>query len=459
MRLPPHDLAAEQAVLGALMLDAGALDRIEFLAEGDFYRRDHRLIFRAVTELARGNQPCDAVTLADWFDLNGLGEMIGNSAYLLELADTTPGTANIQAYAEIVQEHSRLRQLIDVGTVLAEGAFGRASESRELVTSAADRLAALQQATQRGGLVPAVTPMRAYWAEVTARMQGGDQLLGLATPWNALNDRLGGFEPGTVIIIGARPSMGKSVFGLQLAGHCATHGKNVAVFTPEMTAKRCMARLVSCVGQIPFSFVRNPDSEPHHEECWPRMTSAMGVLNEASLQLDDTRGINIDQLMARARRAHKQRKLDLIVLDHMHDMALNPRAEQRHEYGRIVQGAKVLAGEMDIPVVVLAQLNRTVTGRANKRPTMSDLRESGEIEQKADVILFLHREEYYDKDTHLKGVVEVIPAKGRDLDISETIYLYNRFDQMRLDNYDGMPPEPPAAPVSQSGWGKTRSKP
>lgn len=454
LRVPPQAIDAEQAVLGGLMLATSALMQIrDWLHEDDFYRKDHRLIYRAICELDDRKKPCDAVTLSDWFEDTGLRELIGGAGYLIELAHTTPSAANIVAYAEIVAEKSKLRQAISIGTALMTAAWERGADSAEVVAIANERLAKMQQASQRGGLRPAKAALKAYFAEAMERYQGGSQLLGLPTPWSELNDALGGLEPATVYVVGARPNMGKSVLALQVAATAAKLGYGTAVYSLEATAKRCMARLVACFGRLSFRFARQPDSDPSHEEYWPRMTNGVALLSEIPLFIDDTPGLTIEQFMARTRRAHKQRPLGLVVLDHMHTMRLDPKKEEHVELGRIVQEAKVLAHELNVPVVLMAQLNRAVTGRADKRPQMSDLRGSGVIEQEADVILFLHREDYYNRDTHLAGIVEVIVAKGRDIETGKTIYLHNRYDEMRLDNYDGIPPEP-LAPAAASGWSK-----
>jgi replicative DNA helicase len=459
LRVPPHSIEAEQAVLGGLMLVTSALVQIrDWLHEDDFYRKDHRLIYRAICELDDRKQPCDAIMLAGWFDDNGLGEMVGGTSYLIELANATPSAANIVAYAEIVGEKSKLRKAIDIGSKLAEDAWARGAQSAEVAALAVDELAQLQQSAQRTGLLPAKAGLKAYWADAMARVEGDNRLLGLPMPWPEANDVIGGLEPATVYVVAGRPNMGKSVWANQVAGFNALAGRNTALFSLEATVKRCMARAVACLGQVPFRFARQPDSDARNEEYWPRITNAFALLTEAPLLIDDTPGISIEQFLARCRRAHKQNPLKLAILDHMHTMALDPRAEQRNEYGRIVRGAKKLAHELNIPVVLMGQLSRKNTDRKDKRPQMSDLRESGEIEQEADVILFLHREDYYDANTHMAGIVELIVAKGRDIETGKTIYLQNRFDQMRLDPYDGMPPEPPA-PAASSGWGgkKTRS--
>ena len=458
VRVPPHSIDAEQAVLGGLMLATDALTQIsDWLEEGDFYRKDHRLIYRAICELDERKQPCDAITLADWFEANGLTELVGGAGYLIELANATPSAANIVAYAEIVVEKSRLRKLIDFGSSLAEKAWQRGADSAEVVALGSDRLAAMQQRSSRTGLQGVRGALQEYWKDAAVALEGGSKLLGIATPWNSLNEAIGGLEPATVYVVAARPNMGKSAFAYQLLGHVAMKEGRAAGFTLESTAKRGMTRMIASFGHLPFSFARQPDTDPRHEEYWPRMTNAIAMLTDAPILIDDTPGISIEQFEARVRRAHKQMPLKMAFLDHIHTMALDKNQEQRHEYGRIVRRAKAIAHDLNIPIVLFAQLSRKLEERKDKRPMMSDIRESGELEQEADVILFLYRDDYYDKNSSRAGIVEVIIGKGRDIETGKTIYLHNRFDQMRLENYDGMPPEP-IAQAPTSGWGAKKNR-
>ena len=442
--LLPHDLLAEQAVLGGLMLSPESLTKVsDWLMEGDFSRRDHQLIFRAISELHRRGAPCDAVTLGDWFEANDLAQIIGRSSYLIELANATPSAANIVAYAEIVVEKSRLRAVIAVAHGIMETAAARGAESQQIIGSAAHELVQMQASKLRGALEPVRGAMKRMLTELMARYQRGPGLLGQPWPWQGLNDCTKGLRDGVLYVVGARPSMGKSIFGLQAAVFTALRGNNAAFFSVEMSEQECMARAVACVAEIPHDWVENPAKEDEGSEgFWVRLTDATQRIIDSPLQMDETPAITIDQMMARARRAHMQKPLRLVVVDHMHDMGIDTRREVRHEYGRIAQGAKTLAKELMCPVILLAQLNRAVAGRVDKRPTMTDLRESGEIEQKADVILFLHREDYYDRNTHLQDVVEVIPAKGRNIRAGNPIALQNVFSEMRMKDWEGGIPVP-----------------
>lgn len=433
MRSLPQAIDAEQAVLGALMLDAGSLAKIsDWLEEGDFYRRDHQAIYRAVSHLASEGKPCDPVTMMDWFDNNGLAEIVDGGAYIIELANNTSSAANIVAYAEIVREKSKLRTAIETGTQMMESAWKPGSQAGMVVAEAMHSLSQLS-VERRGGLEPVKPALQKLLKQMAERFANGDKdkMIGLPTPWHDINELTRGLRDGNLYIIGARPSMGKSIMSGQLAAFTAVRGDRVAWFSVEMTSEECMSRAVAAIGEVPHQFVEYPaQDDPEQDVYWPRITRANELLMDADLIIDDTPSISIRQLKARARRAHLQKPIRLIVIDHMHDMKIDPK-QARFDYGEIAQGAKDLAKEFRCPVILVAQLNRNLTNRANPRPVLSDLRESGEIEQKADVVLFVH----CDPDT--PEAVEIIPAKGRNLKIDGPIYLQKHYDKMRMDDWQG----------------------
>lgn len=444
LRVPPQSGEAEQAVLGGLMLAPAALAKIaDWLTVEDFYRRDHGLIYRAILELAEKDQPFDAVTLGEWFEAQGLIEQVQGGAYLVELASTTPSAANIVAYAEIVRDKSVLRQCIEVGTDLVNAGFqpsGR--DSVEIIANAAHALTALRGDPKAGGLVSAATGLNDWFDDLQARYENGSKLTGLPYPWAEVNNLTHGLQPGELTIIAARPSMGKSVMGLNLALCNAMRGTNVALFSLEMTARQVNRRNIASLGNVPHDWLLAPDRE--REEMWSRVTAAVREIRGASLLVDESAGLNIGQIVARARRAHMQKRVELIVLDHMHDVALPGKREARFETGEIAAAGKMLAKEFDCPAVWLAQLNRGLESRPNKRPVMADLRESGEIEQKADVIWFLYREDYYrrnEPDYTPQHDVELILGKGRDLEAGAPILLREDFKHMRLSDWEGERPD------------------
>jgi replicative DNA helicase len=440
LRIPPHAIDAEQAVLGMLMLVPESLAKVsDWLAEDDFYRKDHRLIYRAIVGLIGRGDPVDPVTLADWFAAGGIEDLAGGLRYLVELADSTASAANIVAHAEIIVEKSRLRAAIATGTQLVEAAWERGADSRLVIANASHDLAKVQTQTMRGALEPAKGALQRMYASAMERMRRGPGLIGEPWPWIDLNRCTNGLRDGTLYIVGARPSMGKSVMGLQVAVFTALRGQRTAFFSVEMGAEECMGRAVACVGNIPHAWVEHPDQNVENEDYWPRYSETIGLIDQSGLLIDETPVLSVRQMLARARRAHMQKPLRLIVVDHMHDMEIDPK-NARFDYGVITQAGKTMAKEFRCPVILLAQLNRSAANRSDKRPTMTDLRESGEIEQKADVILFLHREDYYEP-SKAPGVVEVIPAKGRNIKTGETIYLGNQFDRMRLIDWEGDLPE------------------
>lgn len=447
LRVPPQDVDAERAVLGGLMLVPEALAKIaDWLNEGDFYLREHRAMFRAITHLLTHKSPVDAVTIGDWITSNGLTDAI-DPTYPAQLANDTPSAANIVAYAEIVAEKSRLRAAIGAGESLADAAWRRGADSGQVIAESIYRLSQMQSSKLRGGLEPVRGAMQRMQTTLMERYQQGPGLIGMPWPWSALNDATKGLRDGVLYVVGGRPSMGKSVFGLQAALYTALAGNRTAFFSVEMSAEECMSRAVACVGEIPHDWVESPARQDDDAEVyWSRLANATQRIIEAPMVMDETPGLTVDQLMARARRAHMQKPLRLIVVDHMHDMTLDPKRETRLEYGRIAQAGKTLAKEFHCPVILLAQLSRALVNRTDKRPTLNDLRESGEIEQKADVVLLLHREDYYDKNTHMGGVVEVIPAKGRNIRVGNAILLKNCFGAMRMDDWTDAWPEAPERP-------------
>lgn len=449
----PSATDAEQAVLGGLMLDPSSMSKISgWLTEDDFYERSHRLIFRAITKLSTSGTPLDAVTLGEWLDGQGVAGLVGGVAYVLEITNATPSAANIVAYAEIVKEKANLRRAAEVGSKLVTASQGR-GKSGDIIAVGMQELANLKGARLKSDLQEVKALYGPWLADLQRRYELGDAVTGLPTPWEGINNATHGLQPGELTVIAARPNMGKSVMGLQLAVYIALMGRRTLFFSLEMTNQQVMRRAISCSGQIPHDWLLAPHGE---DEWWPRMTNASAALVNAPLLIDDSPGLSIEQITARAQRANLQRPVELLVVDHLHEMQVNgDRAS--HDIGRNVQGLKALGKEFGCPVVVLAQLNRGMAGRNDKRPTMTDLRASGEIEQKADVILFLHREDYYERDTHLQEVVEVEIGKGRDIRSGTRIHLHNRYDQMRLDNWEGaIPAEPIKSSSSNRGFNYSR---
>ncbi len=417
LRVPPHSIEAEQAVLGGLMLSPESWDRIsDRIVEEDFYRRDHRLIFRAIGDLSSKSMPYDAVTLGDWFDAKGLADTVGGSSYVIELANTTPSAANIVAYADIVREKSVLRQLIDAGTEIAGDAFqpeGRSS--REVLEVAEQKVFKIAEAGARGrqGWVPMRTAVKEAFQILHHRFENKGQVTGLSTGFTDLDALTTGLQPSDLIILAARPSMGKTALAMNLAETAALRGKKaVAVFSMEMSSSQLAFRLISSLGRINQQNLRTGDLE---EEEWPRVTSAITMLSDAKIFIDDTPALSPGDLRSKARRLKREHDVGLIVIDYLQLMQVPGSKENRAtEISEISRSLKALAKELNVPVVALSQLNRSLETRVDKRPMMSDLRESGAIEQDADLIMFIYRDDYYNKDSPDRGLAEIIISKQRN---------------------------------------------
>ncbi len=417
---PPHSIPSEQAVLGGLMLAPGALDNVaDRLGEDDFYRKDHRLIWRAINELANKGMPCDAVTLGDWFESNGLVEMVGGAGYLIELANSTPSAANIAAYAEIVREKSVLRQLIDAGTSITEDGYRPEGKSvHEVLESAERRVFRIAESGARGkkDSVSMREAVDAMFAELVARYDDPAALLGLSTGFTDLDELTSGLQPSDLIIVAARPSMGKTAFALNIAETAALGSKKaVAVFSMEMSAAQLMTRMVSGLARIDGQRLQRPRLLA--EEEWARLPRAIEIAREAPIAIVEAPSLSPAELRSRARRLHREHGgLGLIVIDYLQLMHVPGRKNENRntEIAEISRSLKGLAKELNVPVIALSQLNRSLEQRADKRPMMSDLRESGAIEQDADVIMFIYRDEYYNKESQDKGIAEIIIGKQRN---------------------------------------------
>jgi len=431
LRVPPHSTEAEQSVLGGLMLAPERLTDIAgWLSESDFYRRDHALIYRAICELAETNQPCDAVTMGEWFEAQGIAELVGGSSYILELANNTPSAANIVAYADIVREKSALRTIIDVTTETAGAAFvARGQTSKDLAAEAVQRLMQVSGSTRLRGARSMADIGKSWFAGLQQRMQQGG-IPGIPTPWGALNAATGGLQRDQLIILAGRPGSGKTAAEMcaVTAAALAPNAKgNHLVFSLEMSAEQLYSRAACALTGVNSRFMREPDEAD--DVAWSKISTAVAQLRDARIIVDDTPGITIDQLKLRARREHMRSPLAAIWIDHLHIMGRPGKTKESTEYGDITRELKGLAKSLGIPVNLLCQLSRKVEERANKRPIMSDLRESGAIEQDADVILFLYRDDYYVQQgiprNGYQDVVEIIISKGRDIETGTVYALWN----------------------------------
>lgn len=420
LRVPPHSIEAEQSVLGGLLLDNEALDRItDLISEKDFYRSEHRLIFQQMSRLLERGKPADVITVSEAIEQAGLTDETGGLAYLGELAANTPSAANIRRYAEIVRERAVLRHLVVAGDEIATDALnplGR--DAKELLDTAEQKVFAIAEmgARSQQGFVH-INPLLTQVVERIQELHDRDnpsEITGVPTGFTDLDSKTSGLQPGDLIIVAGRPSMGKTAFALNIAEYVAVDvGLPVAVFSMEMGGTQLAMRMLASIGRLDSHRVRTgrlTDDE------WSRLTYALGKLHEAPMHIDETGGMNPTDLRGRARRLKRQvGKLGLIVIDYIQLMGTTRQGENRAtEVSEISRSLKALARELEVPIIALSQLSRKVEERTDKRPMMSDLRESGAIEQDADVILMMYREEYYKPDTPDKGMAEVIIGKQRN---------------------------------------------
>jgi replicative DNA helicase len=417
LKVPPHSREAEQAVIGGLLLDNGAWDKVsERIVEGDFYRKDHQLIFRAINALVEQSQPFDVVTLSEWLSpRNELGDA-GGLAYLGDLAANTPSAANIAAYADIVHERSVLRDLIRTGNEIAGGAFNPEGRTARELLEDAEKM--VFQIAERGrgdgeGFAAIKDVLVTVMERIDELYQRGEALTGVGSGFRELDERTSGMQPGDLIIVAGRPSMGKTSFAMNIVENAAVGaGVPVAVFSMEMPAESLTMRMLSSLGRVDQLKVRTGKL---HDDDWPRLTSALTMLNDTQIFIDDTPALSPTEMRSRCRRLKREHGLGLVVVDYLQLMQVAGTSENRtNEISEISRSLKALAKELSVPVIALSQLNRSLEQRQDKRPVMSDLRESGAIEQDADVILFIYRDEVYNDNSADRGMAEIIIAKQRN---------------------------------------------
>lgn len=444
LKVPPHSIEAEQSVLGGLLLDNAAWDRIaDFLSEADFYRFDHRMIFQSIARLISDTKPADVITVYEMLQVAGKAEEIGGLAYLNSLAQNTPSAANIRRYAEIVRERSVLRKLVTVADDIATSAFApKGREVRELLDEAESKVFAIAEEGSRGQkgfqeIQPLLTQVVERIDELYHRDTNTD-VTGVPTGFLDLDRMTSGMQPGDLIIVAGRPSMGKTAFSLNIGEHVAVEqGLPVAVFSMEMAGTQLAMRMLGSVGRLDQHRLRTGRLL---DEDWPRLTHAIQRMNDAQLFIDETPALNPMELRARSRRLARQcGQLGLIIIDYLQLMSGSGGGENRAtEISEISRSLKGLAKELNCPVIALSQLNRSLEQRPNKRPVMSDLRESGAIEQDADVILFIYRDEVYNPDSQDKGTAEIIIGKQRNGPIG-TVRLTFLGQFTKFDNFSGGP--------------------
>lgn len=445
--VPPHSIEGEQAVLGGLLIDPQAWDQVaDLIRDEDFYRPDHALIFATLAQLAESGKPFDMVTVAEQLERQARLADVGGLAYLGTLARDTPTAANVRAYAQIVRERSLLRKLVSAGREISSSVFaGDGSTARDLVEKAerlvfqiAEQSSGAREGAQRiGSVLPGLIDKIDEWHS------NPDKLRGLPTGFADFDRKTGGLRGGDLVIIAGRPSMGKTTLAINIAENAALSPGSraaVAIFSMEMPTEQLITRMLSSIGHVPLHGIRSGQVS---DDDWVRITAATGQLKDARIFVDESPGLTPTELRARARRIKREHGLDLVVVDYLQLMQVPGNKENRAtEIAEISRGLKALAKELNVPVIALSQLNRGVEQRTEKKPVMSDLRESGAIEQDADMILLIYREEVYDKNTTKKGIAEIDLAKHRNGEIGTFLLTfqgpYSRFLNYASEAYESV---------------------
>lgn len=461
-KIPPQHLEAEFSVLGGLMLDSEAFDQVvDLISVDDFYKPSHQIIFTTILDLHQKQQPIDLVTVTNHLITKNELDQIGGADYLLTLLEKVISAANIEAHAKIIKEKSLLRKLISTATDLIEKTYtNEFSDAESLIDFAESEILKVGEQNSHSGLVGSTEIVTGAIKKIEDLYQRKADVTGVPTGFTELDKMTSGLHPGELTIIAARPSMGKTAFSLNVASYIALKAKkSVAYFSVEMGKESLMMRLLAGESKISMSELRNGRIQ---DASWPKLIQAAGSISESKLFIDDTSGISPFEIRARCRRLKAQHGLDCIMIDYLQIMQLKQRVDSRErEVSEISRSLKALSKELAVPVIALAQLNRGVEGRSDRRPMLSDLRESGSIEQDADVIMMLYRDDYYDKeDPDKQGHAEVIIGKQRNGPTGTVKLRFdaktNKFKDADPDSVSPLPP-PQAPPPMPGQFGKPKN--
>ncbi len=417
LKVPPNSVEAEQSLLGGLMLDNLAWDKVaDLIIASDFYRKDHQLIFAGIAQLAETSNPCDVVTVSEFLDNHDDLEAAGGLEYLALLSNETPGAANVRAYAKILRERSSLRSLISAGNQISGNAYATEGRSAADLVDEAERLVfEIAEKGSRGRI--GFRPLKNILPDAVDRIdllhQSGGDITGIATGYTEFDKLTAGLQSGELIVVAGRPSMGKTTLAINIAENAAIGARvPTAIFSMEMPSQQLAFRMISSLGRVDQTHLR---TGKFPDEDWSRINTAVQLMSDAPIYIDDSASLSPTEIRARARRLKREHGLGLIVVDYLQLMQVHGSTENRAtEISEICRSLKALAKELELPIIALSQLNRSVEQRTDKRPVMSDLRESGAIEQDADLIVFIYREEVYNPETPRKSVADISIAKQRN---------------------------------------------
>ena len=434
-KIPPHDIEAEQAVIGSMLTDSDAvMAAVEKLREDSFYREDNKLIFEAIVNLYNRSEPVDLVTVKDELSSMGNFEKVGGFEYLASLPDKVPTTANVQKYIKIVEEKSILRRLIKTANEIIELGYSPTEDVEDIMEGAEKKIFDIMQSKNTKSYTPIKDVLVESFTNLEKLYNQKQHVTGVPTQFYDLDDKTAGLHGSELILVAARPAMGKTAFALNIATNAALRANvPVAIFSLEMSKDQLVNRMLCSEAMVDSNKVRTGKLD---EEDWTKLAEAIGPLSEAGVYIDDTPGISVMEIRTKCRKLKMEKNIGLVVIDYLQLISgSNKRNGSREqEISEISRSLKVLAKELNVPVIALSQLSRAVEQRDDHRPMLSDLRESGAIEQDADIVMFLYRDDYYNKDTDKKGIAEIIIAKQRNGPIGtvELVWLpdYTKFANM-----------------------------
>jgi replicative DNA helicase len=444
LKIPPQNIEAEQSVLGGVLIEPDALSRVlEIMRGQDFYRESHQKIFTAMVEMYQKGTPVDLITLSEYLLSRGHMEAVGGAAYLASLADAIPSAVNIEVYARIVRDKATLRRLISLSSEIAGKSYRFSGDVEEILDQAEKAIFEITEDKITPHVYPLSEVIKDSFRTIEELYDRKERISGVPTGFLSLDQFTSGLQPSDLIIVAGRPSMGKTAFALDIARNAATQAEIPSViFSLEMSRQQLATRMLCSEARVDAHKLR---SGYIGERDWPRLTSAAGVLSEAPIFIDDSAAMSVLQMRAKARRLKADRGLGLVVVDYLQLMSGRSGADRREqEISEISRSLKALAKELHLPVIALSQLNRKVEDRTDKRPVMADLRESGAIEQDADVILFIYRDEMYDENSKQKGIAEIIIGKQRNGPSGVRVNLaflnqYTRFENLAGGGDEGPP--------------------